>query len=138
MSQSMFNQQKRKTAGRLPQENTLWEPPARSGRTRGDQPGPVLRHSAYTAASLHPVRTGLALFAAAVGYSLANGGGEVLVRRGQEMIDRLRGRGGDQDDPDIEVRVRGVPRYEPGEVTLEVTREVYVMDDAALGDRYVP
>ncbi|MBV9109474.1 MAG: SDR family NAD(P)-dependent oxidoreductase [Gemmatimonadetes bacterium] len=140
MNQGMFEQQKRKRPGRLPQENTLWAPPAAtSGRMRGDQPGPVLKHSAYTAATLHPVRTGLALLAAGVGYALATGGGEVLVRRGQDALDRFRGRGGgDESDPDIDVQVRGVPRYDTGEVTLEVTREVYVMDDAAVGDRYVP
>ncbi|HEX8246354.1 MAG TPA: SDR family oxidoreductase [Longimicrobium sp.] len=138
MNQSMFKQQKRKKPGRLPQENTVWAPPAESGRTRGDQPGPILKHSAYTAATLHPVRTGLAVFAAAVGYALATGGGEVLVQRGRDAIDRLRGRGQDDDDPDIEVTVRGTPRFEAEDVTMEVTREVYVMDEAAVGDRYVP
>jgi hypothetical protein len=138
MNQSMFKQQKRKKPGRLPQENTVWAPPAESGRTRGDQPGPILKHSAYTAATLHPVRTGLALFAAAVGYALATGGGEVLVERGRRAVDRLRGRGQDDDDPDIEVTVRGTARFEAEDVTMEVTREVYVMDEAAVGDRYVP
>lgn len=138
MNQSMFRQQKRKKPGRLPQENTLWEPPAQTGRTRGDQPGPILKHSAYTAASLHPVRTGLALFAAAVGYALATGGGEVLVQRGRDAVDRLRGRGG-EDDADVDVQVRrAAPRFDTADVTIEVTREVYVMDEAALGDRYVP
>jgi len=128
MNQSMFGQQKRKRPGRLPQENTLWEPPARTGRTRGDQPGPVLHHSAYTAASLHPVRTGLALFAAAAGYALATGGGEVLVRRGREALDSFRHRG-DADDPDVDVQVRGVPRHAAPEATLIVEEEVYVLDD---------
>ncbi|HSU16022.1 SDR family oxidoreductase [Longimicrobium sp.] len=137
MSQSMFGQQKRKKPGTLPQENTLWEPPARTGRTRGDQPGPVLHHSTYTAASLHPVRTALALVAAAAGYALATGGGEVLVRRGREALDSFRGRDG-ADDPDVDVQVRTAPRYDTPDVTMEVvTEEVYVMD-AAPGDRWVP
>ncbi|HEX6750094.1 MAG TPA: SDR family oxidoreductase [Longimicrobium sp.] len=142
MNQSMFGQQKRKKPGRLPQEDTLWEPPSRtSGMTRGDQPGPVLKHSAYTAASLHPVRTGLALLAAGVGYALATGGGEVLVNRGMAALDRLRDRftgGSGDDDPDVDVQVRGVPRYATDDATIEVTRETYVLDEAAVGDRFVP
>jgi len=107
-NQSMFSQQKRKRPGRLPQEDSLWEPPARTGRTRGDQPGPILKHSAYTAASLHPGRTALALAAAGLGYVIATGGAGLLLRRGREVIDHVRGTGG-ADDPDIEVQVHGTP-----------------------------
>ena len=111
MNQSMFSQQKRKKPGRLPQEETLWEPPARTGRTRGDQPGPVMTHSAYTAASLHPVRTALALAAAGLGYAIATGGGGALLRRGREALDHVRGTGG-ADDPDIEVQVHAASEQE--------------------------
>ncbi|HEX8904950.1 MAG TPA: SDR family oxidoreductase [Longimicrobiaceae bacterium] len=142
MNQTMFSQQKRKKRPRLPHDTALWEPAeATAGRTRGDQPGPIMKHSAYTAASLHPVRTGLALLAAAVGYKLATGGGEVLVDRARQAADRFRGRDG-ADDPDIDVQVRGAPRFDashvPDEVTVEVTREVLILDDAAAGDRFVP
>lgn len=126
MNQAMFSQQKRKKPGRLPQEETLWEPPAHtSGRTRGDQPGRIHRTSAYTAATLHPGRTALALLAAGVGYALATGGGG-LLRRG---LDAVRGMDGG-DDPDIDVQIHRAPRFDDaGEAVLET---------AAVGDRYVP
>jgi short-subunit dehydrogenase len=164
MNQGMFRQQKRSRPSSLPQEETLWSPPSSTGRARGEQPGYVMRHSAYTAASLHPVRTGLALAAVAVGWAVANGMTDGLVRRGRDLVGGLRGRGGDgMDDADVEVEIHGRPRYaeppyatprvaepayaqplssdyaEPApEVTLEVTREVYVMDEPTVGDRYVP
>jgi short-subunit dehydrogenase len=165
MNQGMFRQQKRSRPSALPQEETLWGPPTSTGRVRGEQPGYVMRHSAYTAASLHPVRTGLALAAVAVGWAVANGMTDGLVRRGRDLLGGLRGRGGrgGMDDADVEVEIHGRPRHaeqpyampravepayaqplgsdysEPApEVTLEVTREVYVMDDPTVGDRYVP
>jgi len=141
MNQTMFSQQKRKKPGRLPQEETLWEPPMHtSGRTRGDQPGRIHKTSAYTAASLHPGRTALALVAAGLGYAIATGGGG-LLRRGRGLIDSARGTDGTDDrfarlemdsvdDPDIDVQVHRAPRFDAaGEAVLET---------AAVGDRYVP
>jgi short-subunit dehydrogenase len=134
MNQAMFSQQKRKKPGRLPQEETLWEPPAHtSGRTRGDQPGRIHRTSAYTAATLHPGRTALALVAAGLGYAIATGGGG-LLRRGRGRVagdDRFARLGMDSvDDPDIDVQVHRAPRFDDaGEAVLE---------SAAAGDRYVP
>jgi short-subunit dehydrogenase len=140
MNQGMFKQQKRSTPSGIPEEDTLWQPPARTGRARGEQPGYVMRHSAYTAASLHPVRTGLVLAAAAAGWAIATGGGAGLVRRGRALVDNLRG-GDGMSDADIEVEIRTRPAYaEPAlapDATLEVTREeVYLMDEAAVGDGY--
>jgi len=144
MNQGMFSQQKRSKPGRLPQDEGLWEPPARTGRTRGDQPGHIMKTSAYTAASLHPGRTALALAAAGLGYAIASGGGGGLLRRGRGLLDRARGTDG-ASDADVEVQVRGVvPDYGTVEEPLDVTGEYvtargeYVVDAAAVGDRYVP
>ncbi|MFL5537619.1 MAG: SDR family oxidoreductase [Longimicrobiaceae bacterium] len=134
MNQTMFSQQKRKKPGRLPQEETLWEPPAHtSGRTRGDQPGRIHKTSAYTAATLHPGRTALALVAAGLGYAIATGGGG-LLRRGRGRVEadtRFARLGMDSvDDPDIDVQIHRAPRFDDaGEAVLE---------NAAAGDRYVP
>lgn len=156
MDQTMFKQQKRSTPGHLPQDTALWSPPARTGRTRGDQPGHIMKHSAYTAASLHPVRAGLALGVAALGYAIATGSANGLVRRGRELVEGLRGGGGEDAGSRAQVTElmgtsgtaagaystadRGftATTNAPDDVTIEVTREVYVMDDAALGDRFVP
>jgi short-subunit dehydrogenase len=145
MNQSMFRQQKRRTPGRLPQDEGLWEPPARTGRTRGDQPGHIMKTSAYTAASLHPGRTALALAAAGLGYVLATGGGGSLLRRGRGLLDHARGTDAASDN-DVEVQVRTVPAYGTvQEERLDVTGEYVtdngefvMMDNAAVGDRYVP
>src|SRR5262249_56656376 len=95
MGQGMFRQQKRRDTPSLPHENSLWEPPAQTGRVRGDQPRPVLQHSAYTAATLHPVRTGLALAGVALGWAIASGATGGLLRRGRDLVGSLRG-GGDR------------------------------------------
>jgi short-subunit dehydrogenase len=132
MNQAMFSQQKRRKPGRLPQDDSLWEPPARTGRTRGDQPGRIKKTSAYTAASLHPGRTALALAAVGLGFAIASGGG--LLRRGRadDLRDDRFGRLGmdGMDDGDVDVQVRRAPRFDAaGESMLET---------AAVGDRYVP
>ena len=136
MNQAMFSQQKRTRPARLPHDEALWEPPTQvTGRTRGDQPGPIMRHSAYTAASLHPGRTVLAMAAVGLGYVIATGGGGVL-RRGREMVDRVRGAGG-ADDPDIEVTIQRQPESPMAtDARVEPTGDVY--EPAAVGDRYVP
>ena len=143
VNQSMFSQQKRRTPGRLPQDEGLWEPPVRTGRTRGDQPGHIMKTSAYTAASLHPGRTALALAAAGLGYAIATGGGGSLLRRGRGLLDRIRGTGNASGtDTDVEVEVREVSAFVTVE-ELDVTGE-YVRDsgefvvDVTVGDRYVP
>jgi len=139
MGQGMFAQQKRHDTPDIPHHNALWEPPARTGRVRGDQPGYIMKHSAYTAATLHPVRTGLALAGAALGYAIATGAAGGLLRRGRTLVDTLRGGDGMSDD-DVDVQVRAQPAYAAPmpEATIVVREEVYVLDDAALGDRYTP
>lgn len=141
MNQAMFSQQKRKKAPRLPHDEALWEPPAETGRTRGDQPGHIMRSSAYTAASLHPGRTALALVAAGVGYAIATGGGRSLLERGRQLLDGVRGTNVGADDPDIEVTVLRAPQpsasaWADTQPRVEPTGEVIAT--AAVGDRYVP
>ena len=97
-----------------------------------------MRHSAYTAASLHPVRTGLVLAAAAAGWAIATGGGTALLRRGRTLLDNARG-GDGMSDADIEVEIRTQPVYDAPltDVTLEADREeAHLMDEAAVGDGY--
>jgi short-subunit dehydrogenase len=138
MGQGMFTQQKRRDQPSIPHEDTLWEPPARTGRVRGDQPGYIMKHSAYTAATLHPVRTGLALAAIAAGWAIATGAGASLVSRGRTLVDSVRGGDGMSDD-DIEVQVRTQPAYaSPAPEAVVITEEVYVLDNAAPGDRFMP
>ncbi|HET7461074.1 MAG TPA: SDR family oxidoreductase [Longimicrobium sp.] len=139
MGQGMFTQQKRRDQPSIPHENTLWEPPARTGRVRGDQPGYIMKHSAYTAATLHPVRTGLALAGIALGWAVATGAAGGLLNRGRALVDNLRGGDGMSDD-DVAVTVRTQPAYAAPlpEATVVIREEVYVLDDAALGDRYMP
>ena len=69
MEATIFEQQQRAEPGRLPQNDTLYAPRAHDARERGDQPGHVMRSSAYTQASLHPVTTllGTAIVFAAIG-----------------------------------------------------------------------
>jgi len=144
MGQGMFEQQKRRDTPELPQEDTLWEPPARTGRARGDQPGYIMKHSAYTAVSLHPVRTGLALAAVAAGWAIATGAGSTLVNRGRALVDSVRGGDGMSDD-DVEVEVHAARDYAPPPPppmpvpeAVIVTEEVYVLDDTAPIGRYTP
>ncbi|HET7232588.1 MAG TPA: SDR family oxidoreductase [Longimicrobium sp.] len=138
MGQGMFKQQKRHDQPEIPHEDTLWEPPARTGRVRGDQPGYIMKHSAYTAATLHPVRTGLALAGIALGWAVATGATGGLLRRGREWVDTLRGGDGMSDD-DIDVQVRAQPAYAaPRSEAVIITEEVYVLDDAAVGDHFTP
>ena len=78
MEATMFRGQKRRRPGHIPPEDTLYMPPSRFGRARGDQPGHVKKSSLYTAASLHPGRTvaGLAaLTGLGLGYTLAKRAG---------------------------------------------------------------
>ncbi len=75
MEATMFSQQKRKSPGPLPQEDALYAPPPTTGRTRGDQPGYVMKSSAYTKAALNPGKTALALAAVGVGVALAGRAG---------------------------------------------------------------
>lgn len=69
MEATMFEQQQRVEPGSLPQHDTLYAPRPHDARERGDQPGHVMRSSAYTQASLHPVATllGTAIVFAAIG-----------------------------------------------------------------------
>ena len=133
MNQTMFRQQKRRKPGRLPQDEALWEPPARTGRTRGDQPGHIKKTSAYTAATLHPARTALALAAVGLGFAIATGGGGML-RRGRAdgtRDDRFARLGMDGvNDGDVDVQVHRAPRYDTADESL--------LETAAVGDRYVP
>jgi short-subunit dehydrogenase len=140
LNQSMVKQQKRSTPGSLPQDTGLWSPPARTGRERGDQPGHIHKSSAYTAMALHPGRTALALAAIGVGFALASGNGGGLLRRGRDLVDGLRGADDGLDDPDVDVTIRTAPTYAtaPRPATVGATGDVRVMDDAAVGDRYVP
>jgi short-subunit dehydrogenase len=145
MNETMFSQQKRKKPGRLPQDEGLWEPPARTGRTRGDQPGRIKKTSAYTAASLHPGRTALALAAVGLGFAIATGGGGML-RRGRgsggggiDGGDRFGRLGMDGvDDRYIEVQVHRAPVYGTVDETRFDAAGESLLDTAAAGDRYVP
>ena len=147
MNQTMFRQQKRRKPGRLPQDEGLWEPPARTGRTRGDQPGHIKKTSAYTAASLHPARTALALAAVGLGFAIATGGGG-LLRRGHGWVDDAHGGTGDDrfgrlgmegvDDGDIDVQIHRAPRYETADDARFDAAGESVLETAAVGDRYVP
>src|SRR4051812_8725832 len=118
MNQTMFSQQKRSKPGRLPQDEGLWEAPALTGRTRGDQPGRIKKTSVYTAATLHPGRTALVLAAVGLGYAIATGGGGMLRRgrgsagAGTEGTDRFGRLGMDEvGDLDIDVQVHRAPGY---------------------------
>ena len=52
-------------------DSTLYTPHPGDGRTRGDYAGHVMRSSAYTSASLHPLLTVLAATALGAGVALA-------------------------------------------------------------------
>jgi hypothetical protein len=64
---------------RPPGEDTLYAPRPHDARARGQYPGRVLRHSAYTTAARRPGRTVLGLAALGVGVALAARTG--LLRR---------------------------------------------------------
>jgi short-subunit dehydrogenase len=138
MNESTFKQQKRSRPSGIPQEDTLWAPPTQTGRVRGEQPGYVMRHSAYTAASLHPVRTGLALAAAALGWALASGAGNTLLRRGRGVADSLRAasRGDGADRVPDDRANRGADAEIEAYVGFETSDAANPIESAALGDRY--
>lgn len=77
MERILFQAQKK--VGPVPSQDSLFSFPPKEGCERGDYRGLVFKHSAYTAASLHPLAT-LATLGAAIGAAglLATG-----VRRGK-------------------------------------------------------
>ena len=78
MEATMYRQQKRRRPGTIPPEDTLYEPPSTFGRARGDQPGHIMKSSAYTAASLNSGKAVAALAGLAglgVGLTLAKRAG---------------------------------------------------------------
>ncbi|HEX8694895.1 MAG TPA: SDR family oxidoreductase [Longimicrobium sp.] len=122
MEATMYRQQKRKKPGSLPQDEALWAPSPLSGRTRGDQPGHIMKSSLYTKAALHPGRTVLALGAFGLGFALVKTAGQLIGERRA------------MEDADIEVQVRG-----PGEgVPSTEERYAHAGLDPAPGDGYRP
>lgn len=63
MAQGIIRGQKRGEPARAERRDTLYQPPLDNGHVRGDQPGYVMRSSAYTYAALRPAGTLLALAA---------------------------------------------------------------------------
>lgn len=72
---TMFEGQQREEPTRPGRRDALYQPPRTAGDTRGDHPGHVSRSSLYTAASLRPGRTLLAVAAVGVGVALAANAG---------------------------------------------------------------
>lgn len=74
MEATLFRQQQRSDRPtRRQRADTLYAPPARTGRTDGDQPGRIRGTSAYTEASLHPGRALLALAVVGAAAAVATG-----------------------------------------------------------------
>ncbi|HEU0052865.1 MAG TPA: SDR family oxidoreductase, partial [Longimicrobium sp.] len=72
MEATMFSQQKRKDRPEIPPEDTLYEPPRRTGRVRGDQPGHIMKSSLYTKAALNPGKVIMTLAGLGIGVALAS------------------------------------------------------------------
>ncbi|HEX5723873.1 MAG TPA: SDR family oxidoreductase [Longimicrobiaceae bacterium] len=72
--ESMFEGQRREEPTRRSRRDTLFQPPRRNGRERGDHPGRVRETSAYTAGAMGG-KTALALAAVGAGLALAAGTG---------------------------------------------------------------
>ncbi|HEU5050025.1 MAG TPA: SDR family oxidoreductase [Gemmatimonadales bacterium] len=70
MERTLFDAQQSDRPARRYDDN-LYEPADPTARERGRYPGPVLEHSLYTAAAIHPGRTALA--AAGIGLAVAAG-----------------------------------------------------------------
>ena len=85
MERALFAAQKRE--GPAPTHDSLFSFPPTEGQERGDHRGAVLKHSAYTAASLHPIATIVALGTAVGAASLLVAG----LRRGRISTNLLLG-----------------------------------------------
>lgn len=66
LNKNYGNGQQKKTPGPLIREDALFSHPRREGKTSGDYDGHVARSSAYTATTLHPMKSA-ALLLSAVG-----------------------------------------------------------------------
>ena len=124
MRATLFRQQKRKEPTEIPQENTLWAPPRRTGRVHGDHPGHVAESSAYTRSSFHAGKIGLALAGLGAAYLLARTAG--LASRSEfgtvEVdLDARRRAGLDADTDEVFTRDTygtGAMTVPPGTVTV--------------------
>jgi short-subunit dehydrogenase len=72
MEAAMFRQQKRSGPTEIPPEDTLYAPPRRTGRVHGDQPGHIMKSSAYTAAARNPGKVIMAVAGLGIGVALAS------------------------------------------------------------------